>query len=83
MCHHCLTSTGGCIHCRERNMAEQEAGGRTTSLLTNEDRQRLGIFQKPWRGVACHHPQVKRERREPLRPRVILNNAFAGLCLPA
>ena len=72
MCPHCLGGSllavrKDCIHCREGSLAAQEAAGRTTSNLTPADRIALGIFAKPWRGVASTHPlrvtDVRRDRR--------------------
>ena len=66
MCPHCLTAFGNCIHCRGADkplrpptqasiaafiQAEIHHGVRKSSL-TNADRVALGIFTKPWRGIA-------------------------------
>jgi hypothetical protein len=80
MCPHCLSVPGGCVHCRpdralrpptQASIAAaktaDERTGVTRSLLTNADRVALGIFTKPWRGVARetgYNPQTPRRKAE-------------------
>lgn len=100
MCPHCLSSAQACPHCggdrplrppTERSIQNFKTArierGITKSSLTNDDRDRLGIFRKPWRGVASPVPIIGQPRRVAIyarfgkRPAVILNNAFANLHL--
>jgi hypothetical protein len=66
MCPHCLTAFGQCPHCRGADKplrpptqasiaafkAAETRHGVQKSSLTNAERVALGIFPKPWRGVA-------------------------------
>jgi len=82
-CPHCLNQPGGCIHCREARIAARELRGPVTSQLTNADREKLGIFLKPWRGVAAgtscfasqHRPE-RPERRGQIPPRRMFNSVL-------
>ena len=66
MCPHCLTAAGNCIHCRGADkplrpptvasianfkLAEIRHGVQKSSL-TPAQRAELGLFPKPWRGIA-------------------------------
>lgn len=85
MCPHCLTAFGNCPHCRgadkplrpptQASIAAFKASeirhGVTRSSLTNADRVALGIFTKPWRGIARdgHYDPVPAARAKVPPPR--------------
>ena len=94
MCPHCLTSTGGCVHCHERPLrpptvasianARLAAPGRGVqkSCLTVADRAALGLFPKPWRGVAAGRHYTS-PTPGPDRPAALQEWRGANCVLPA